>query len=306
MQTSADDSLEREHAPPGSALYYAIVFSSREPFAHPLWRGASIALHALRERWLDIVAGAGEPHIKEHRINWWSDEIMEARDGRPRHPVSIALSRYGGKDIWRKPEVVEMLRAAGNAVADGLCRMQAREDFCRDFGGACLSLEDALIHALPSTDEASIPLESGAENEDRIQTLRVCGRALECATLANPPPGLWAGLRSRSDTHPAQDKPRKEATSQPEGEDAKTLHRQELRWADNALGDAIALITPADDPLSLETETLLRIRKAEIRCASKPDTPRPTSITPLRKLYIAWRCARKAGAHKKHRSLNAT
>lgn len=308
MQTNPDDSLEREHAPPGSAVYYATLFAGREPFAHRYRRGASIALHALRERWLDIIADTGEPHIKDHKINWWSDEIMEARDGRPRHPISIALSRCAKREFWCRPEVIDMLRAAGNATTDGLSREKTREDFCRDFGGNCLTLKYGLVNATQSAsssiDDAPPPFDAHAKDASRIKAIAACGRALECATLANPPPALWTGLQRLCEANPAQDEHQERASiaSHFEGDDIERPHRQRIRWADDALGEALALITPAEDPLFLETEILLRIRQAEIRRALDLDEPRPASITPLRKLFIAWRCARKAKAHEKHRS----
>ncbi|WP_025771599.1 hypothetical protein [Thioalkalivibrio sp. HK1] len=306
MQTKPDDSLEREHAPPGSAVYYATLFAGRGPFAHRYRREASIALHALRERWLDIIADTGEPHIKDHKINWWSDEIMEARDGHPRHPVSIALSRHAGREFWRKPEVIGMLRAAGDAVAHGLSQKRDVEDFCRDFGGNCLALKYGLVNAPQSasspSEDPSPPLDACTKDASKVAALAACGRALERAMLANPPPSLWAGLQGLFKASPADLEERANTASHEEGDDTAKTHRQRIRGAGDALSEALALISPAKDSLFLETEILLRIRQAEIRLASNLDKPRPTSITPLRKLFIAWRCARKAKAHKQHRS----
>ncbi len=303
MQPNPDDFLEREHAPSGSALYYALLFSAREPFAHRHRRKASIALHALRQGWLDIIAGAHDPQVRDHKINWWSDEIMEAREGRPRHPVSIALSRYGGREFWRRPEATSMLRAAARAAAEGLSRESDRERFCHDFGGNCLVLEDRLPNAPPqdtppASEQSPPPLESRPKNAPRIATLKDCGRAIECATLANPPPGLWLGLQRLCEKNQSPpDNPTIDPGQSPKRKPAATPippRRQRLRHARKALQEALDLVGNAEDPLFLKTRTLIRIRQAEIERALAIETPRPVSITPLRKLFIAWRCARKA------------
>ena len=106
-------------APPGSSLYYATLFAgSRE-------RAAFVAVHALRHALLDIVDTIADVNVRASKLNWWSGEIIEARDGSPRHPVSLAITRSCGKPLWSRPEVLAMLGAVARVSAAGGDRVRS-------------------------------------------------------------------------------------------------------------------------------------------------------------------------------------
>ena len=159
-----------EAAPSGSSLHYATLFIG------PRERAALVAVHALRHALLGIIDTVADPDVRARKLNWWSNEIMEARDERPRHPVAVAITRHCAAQFWRRPEVLAMLTAIGRASAAGGFESEAARDrFCEDVGGGTARLCAAAVAA--GTSDTSGP-------HDDIGAL---GSALEYAMLAGVP-----------------------------------------------------------------------------------------------------------------------
>ena len=159
-----------EAAPSGSSLHYATLFIG------PRERAALVAVHALRHTLFGIVDTVADPDVRARKLNWWSNEIMEARDGRARHPVAVAITRHCAAQFWRHPEVLAMLTAIGRtSAAGGFESEAARDRFCEDVGGGTARLCAAAVAA--GTSDTSGP-------HDDIGAL---GSALECAMLAGAP-----------------------------------------------------------------------------------------------------------------------
>ena len=263
-------------APPGSSLYYATLF------AGPGERAALVAVHALRHTLLEIVEGIADSNVRAHKLNWWSDEIMEAREGRARHPVAVALTRHGGEGFWRRPEVLAMLSAvAGVSAAGGFASVAARDRFCEDVGGGTARLCAAVAAFEP--DEAVL---------DRF---RMLGGALEAATLAGIP-NVRSGLERIPATAP--DTRSGEAARVDPGNGAQRIVVERVR-ARGALADSAGKLPRRACPAMLVYRTLARIQLAALANAIRrpaSTVPAAASITPIRKLWIAWRTARQGGA----------
>ena len=260
-----------EAAPPGSSLHYATLF------LRPRERAAFVAVHALRHTLLDVLDTIADPDVRAHKLNWWSSEIMEARDGRARHPVAVAITRHGTMRFWRRPEVLAMLTAIGRAsAASGFESETARDRFCEDVGGGTARLcAAAAAVAAGASDEAGVS-ETGAR--DGIGAL---GSALEYAMLASVPT-VRSGLRYAGGGSGA--------TSQRIAEERARAHR--------ALADAVRDAPLRAGPVGLVYRTLAHIQRAALAGALRkpaPAAPLSASITPIRKLWIAWRIARRAG-----------
>ena len=263
-------------APPGSSLYYATLF------AGPDERAALVAVHALRHTLLEVVEDIADPNVRAHKLNWWSDEIMEAREGRARHPVALALTRHGGEAFWRRPEVLAMLSAvAGLSAAGGLASATARDRFCEAVGGGTARL--------CATVAAFEPGEAG------LSRLRTLGAALEAATLAGVP-RVRSGLERIP--APAPDARSGEADRVDPDNGARRIVEERVRAREALAG--IAGDSPRRGcPAMLVYRTLARIQLAALANALRGPAAAsitPASITPLRKLWIAWRTARQGGA----------
>ena len=263
-------------APPGSSLYYATLF------AGPGERAALVAVHALRHTLLEIVEDIADPNVRAHKLNWWSDEIMEAREGRARHPVALALTRHGGEAFWRRPEVLSMLSAvAGLSAAGGLASATARDRFCEDVGGGTARLCATVAAFGPG--------------EAELSRFRALGTVLEAATLAGIP-NVRSGLERIP--APAPDTRSGEAARVGPGNGARRIVEERVR-AREALADTAGSLPRRACPAMLAYRTLARIQLAALANAlRKPaaTVPAAASITPIRKLWIAWRIARQGGA----------
>ena len=322
-----------EAAPSGSSLHYATLFIG------PRERAALVAVHALRHTLFGIVDTVADPDVRARKLNWWSDEIMEARDERPRHPVAVAITRHCAAQLWRRPEVLAMLTAIGRASAAGEFESEAARDrFCEDVGGGTARLCAAAVAA--GTSGTSGP-------HDDIGAL---GSALEYAMLAGVPIarsglmripnatsnapermehdgpgasvgagyGTVAGREPRRIDRGGPDAAARRATREhidgaPGAGPWRTVGKQaggipgnpapqriaeERARAHQALAGAVRDVSLRAGPVMLVYRTLAHIQLAALAGALRkpaPAAPLSASITPIRKLWIAWRTARRAG-----------
>ena len=333
-----------EAAPPGSSLHYATLFLD------PRERAACVAVHALRHTLLDILDTIADPNVRAHKLNWWSSEIMEARDGRARHPVAVAITRHGTARFWRRPEVLAMLTAIGRvSAASGFESEVARDRFCEDVGGGTARLCAAAVAAGASDTAGSTSGTFGTSGAgDGIGAL---GAALEYAMLAGVPtarsglmripkampevpermehdtPNADAGYGAiaerspgsigrgeRGDPDPAAPQAaRKQIDGGPGAMPRSTVGKQsggisghpaphriaeERARAHQALADAVRDAPLRAGPVGLVYWTLAHIQLAALAGALRkpaPAAPLSASITPIRKLWIAWRAACRTG-----------
>ena len=263
-----------EAAPPGSSLHYATLFATARE------RSAVVAVHALRRTLLGIVESIADPNVRARKLNWWSNEIMEARDGRARHPVAISVTRHCGAPIWSRPEVLAVLSAVRHAsAADGIESVEDRDRFCDDVGGGTAGL-----------CATAVALES---DETAFTAIRVLGAALEGAMLASVPivrSGLTRIPKPASGTRLST------GDSDPDGAALGIV--EERSRSKRALADAVREAPLRAGPAMLVYRTLARIQLASLSNALRRPSravPPAASITPIRKLWIAWRTARLDG-----------
>ncbi|MFM0042747.1 squalene/phytoene synthase family protein [Paraburkholderia sediminicola] len=83
-----DEYCQQKAAPPGSSIYYAL---RQAPAAsQPLLT----ALFALRREFEETVKETSDPAIGRTKLAWWQNEIAALASGSPSHPVSKALAAY--------------------------------------------------------------------------------------------------------------------------------------------------------------------------------------------------------------------
>ena len=260
-----------EAAPAGSSLYYATLFVG------PRERAAIVAVHALRQTLVGIVDSIADSHVRAHKLNWWSNEIMEARDGRARHPVAVSLTRHCGAPFWSRPEVLAMLSAVGDvSAADGMVSVGARDRFCDHVGGGAAQL-CATVTRFAAGDPA-------------LNDLRRVGARLEAAVLAGVPI-VQSGLRRVPES--ASGTARR--TTRDGSDDSTRRFAEERIRARNSLENAIGDAPRGAGPAMLVYRTLALVQIAALANALRKRDRKvpPASIAPIRKLWIAWRAARR-------------
>ncbi len=255
-------------APPGSSLHYATLrVGARE-------RGAIIAVHAFRHSLVAIIETIADSHVRATKLNWWSGEILNARDGHPHHPVSAAIARHGAERLWRRAEVLAMFAAVARAsTEDGFASATARDEFCEHVGGGTARLCMA------------------AAGHDAPQEVGVLGAALERALLAGTP-SARSGIRRI----PASTSEAVGATEHDGPGAGPDLIARERTRAHRALADAVRDTPRGAEPAVLVYRTLARLQLAALAAALRKPAgraPSAASISPLRKLWIAWRAARE-------------
>ena len=260
-----------EAAPPGSSLYYATLFAGARE------RAALVAVHAFRRVLIDIVESIADANVRATKLNWWSGEIMEARDGRARHPVSVAMTRHCGTTLWLRPEVLAMLSAVARVSAEsGFGSEAARSDFCEEVGGGTASL-----------CAVAVPSAAGTRRPDAMRGL---GAAVEGAILAGTP-----SVRSGIGRIPGSTSPAAGGAATGDSDAGRRRIAEERARAHQALADAVRGSSRQADPVALLYRSLARMQLAALAKALRASggrAPPAASISPIRKLWIAWRAAR--------------
>lgn len=83
-----DDYCADKAAPPGSDVYYSVLFLAPER------RLATIALEAVRRELEDAVRDASDPAVVQSKLQWWRQELARLFEGRPEHPAAKALQPH--------------------------------------------------------------------------------------------------------------------------------------------------------------------------------------------------------------------
>lgn len=82
---NANEYCRTKTAPPGSSLHYALLFTE------PDKREALLALHAFHAEITGIVAECSDHNVATAKLAWWQEELSRVFEGGGSHPVSQAL-----------------------------------------------------------------------------------------------------------------------------------------------------------------------------------------------------------------------
>jgi len=134
---------QRRGTPAGSMRYFAVLFAA------PGVRQLLHAFYAFEAELRDTIGGASHD-IAHTRLQWWHDELTRLGDGRPRHPVTIALAPA----MAQRPADLARLRELMHAAALDLARntyadWPELERYC----GQCGALQEAIAGALTSPSD---------------------------------------------------------------------------------------------------------------------------------------------------------
>ncbi|MCK8515959.1 squalene/phytoene synthase family protein [Methylonatrum kenyense] len=261
-------------APPGSALYYALRFAPRQH--QPALR----AVHGFAEEILAVPWTVSDPGVGQVKLDWWQAEIERIASGKGRHPLATALgpaiTRHG-LPLTPFRQLIDGARMDleygsypdGNALASYLHRT----------GIPLAALELQIGH--PYRDDNDSAAHHAGMGLRLTELLRRLRPALDRGRCYLPESDLRAAGLSVEQL-PAS-----------AGSDAA---RQALvAQVDNAA----SLLHKASEALDLTDSpgyrcTRIRVRLAaailqEMRRADYPMLQAELSLTPLRRLWLAWR-----------------
>jgi phytoene synthase len=116
--TTPQDYVQQKAAASGSSFYYAFLFLP------PPRRAAITAFYAFCREIDDVVDEAGEPSVAAAKLDWWQAEVDCAFSGQPTHPAMRALMPWAGEFGIKARHLL--------AVIEG-CRMDLAQTRYLDF-----------------------------------------------------------------------------------------------------------------------------------------------------------------------------
>lgn len=265
-------------APPGSNLYYSLLFLPESQ------RRAALGLFAFQRQVMDIALRSTDPAPRQAQLDWWRAELSRMLAGQAGHHAAILLAE--ARKTYQLPQELfqEMLEASAMDVENTVypsfkdlslyCHRKSASTWmlAAEIGGYRERQTVKFAHELGTALElARIVLELGQD----------CARGrlylpldeLEAQGIA--PEALLAGQR------PAR---------------FAELMRIQTARAREHFAQAREYLAPADRAHQLPGLILAELELTRLNQAEKQDFPvlnRRIELSPLRKLWTAWRVARR-------------
>lgn len=273
----AGDYWRLETAPPGSDLHYSLlgVDAGR--------RRIIVALHALQKE-IGAVAALSEAGIAQAKLGWWRDEISRLYDGCPRHPISQALQNSISAYQLPRAEITQFIDAA---------KMDLDYDSYPDFQRLRLYCENK--------DSALCALQARVLGYHQAQTLvfaRLTGIALAlCRLLDKTSDALASGrLYIPADELDDFSVSYQEFQEKQMSAQLQALFHHQARRARDYRRQALAALPERDRYRQRSLIVLMELQMAwlaEIEADGFRLLQHRIMLTPLRKLWLAWRTGRR-------------
>ena len=272
-----DEYCQQKAAQSGSSFYYSFLFLSAER------RRAITALYAFCREVDDVVDEVTDPAIARTKLAWWRQEVATAFSGTPQHPVSRALAPVVRQ--FRLPE------AHFQTIIDGMTMdldqtryadFPALELYCHRVAGV-VGLMSAEIFGYTEAATTGYARDLGIA----LQLTNICrdvGEDARRGRLYLPQDDLV-----RFGVAPS-------ALFRNAYSDAfRRLMRYEVQrahqWYDRALSQ-LPRVDRGAQRTGLIMAAIYRTLLDEIARDGYKVLDRRTSLTPLRKLWIAWKTSR--------------
>ena len=273
-----DQYCQEKAAKSGSSFYYSCLLLSPE---------RRRALNALQAWRLELDAIVHENHdagVALQRLDWWRAELRRLYEGKPNHPVSHALQPY----LADLPEA-EMARAMDGTETD-LAQSRYFDDvvlgrYCSAVGGTFGKLTARLLgFSDPRTLDAAEKL---GVSQMRIRIVREVGHDARQGRIYIPVSTLQRFEVPASDIMQSRHSPQFVALMRDEATQARALYQE-----------ALAMLPRADRRAQRAALALAAIHHAlldEIEAADFQVLTQHIALTPMRKLWIAWKTWLKNG-----------
>lgn len=270
----ADRYCRDKVAPEGSTLYYCLMFSSGRT------RDWITAVRALGEELREVADQCTDLNVGRSKLAWWHEECTRLLAGEPRHPVSGALRQHGKVE---KKQLMALLDGALQRIESG--GAETRENMT-----GLVEKATAPLGALAASGCDG----SGADETAFAEKLYP---ALDQARIARSP--RLHGWRSftylPSDELARAGVLKDHLESRVTSEALAGVVRSQVSHAVDQIEHALADAPGAPSEFSFSAISEARIELANLGLIRRRHfrvLERPVMITPVRKLWIAWRTAR--------------
>jgi phytoene synthase len=269
-----DEYCAQKAARRGSALYYSLCFLAPEK------RRAATAIYAFVRETQDAARDCSDLGVARARLAWWRTETAQAFEGKPQHPVAQALARVVADYALPQEQFQEII--------DGVETELAARGF-PDFKALQLH-----CHRLGSTPAVLAAEVYGYQDRRTLKFAHDLGLALQLTTLV-----LDVGAEARRGrlTLPENELAAhgigaRELVSCPAGTRVGEFLGRQIERCDRLYAQALGQLPPTDRCSQRPALALAAIARAlldEIRGDPAQVLAARVDLTPLKKLWIAWR-----------------
>ena len=263
-------------APAGSNLYYSTLYHD------PPDKRKLHALFAFYQELGAVVYSSSDPGAARVTLYWWFEEIGRLFAGEPRHPVTRELSQLDSADYLPQQEMMGCVATMAQFL--DAPEAGAYHDWLKRHSTASGNIWKAAGQACGCTDPDTLAT---------LATAGCCYGAFEL--LHHVRHFARLGLSILPVELLSKHNLNLEAIIQPESGDVGTAFFTELfGLIQNEIQTCLANLRGKDAGNLLFAVTMLKILGAlcrEYRSAATPITHTRISLTPIRKLWIAWRTA---------------
>jgi phytoene synthase len=266
--------VQDKAAKSGSSFYYAFLFLP------PPRRAAITAFYAFCREVDDVVDEVADPGVAATKLAWWRSEVAAAFGGRPTHPVTKALMPHVQTYDIRAEHLL--------AVIDG-CQMDLEQSRYLDFAG--LARYCHLVAGVVGEVAASI---FGRTQAETVAYAHRLGLAMQLTNIVRD---VGDDARRGRIYLPMSelkqfDVKAQEILSRGYSERFAALMKFQAERAHRTYDEAFALLPGADRTAQkpgLMMANIYRSLLREIEAGGFQVLHQRTSLTPLRKLWIAMR-----------------
>lgn len=265
-------------APRGSSLYYALYFADRRK------QPALYAVHAFHAEVMGVSREVSDASVGQVKLNWWREELARLYAGTGRHPVSEALQPALERYNLAREYFEEILEAAEtDRLYNAYPSFKQLSLYCHRAGGALQHLT-AEINGYEDRATARYAHDLGMALQ-LTEILRNVRLDAERGQVYLPEDELQQAGLDRADLL-------KPAT----GERLREFFALQADRIDKFFDQAFERLAPEDaraQRSNLILAVLYRELLAEMREENFPLLDHAIHLTPLRKLWLAWRTARR-------------
>ena len=275
----------------GSSLYYSLLWTP--PFAKDNFLRRLTLIHALASS-LDEVQ---EPTVAEKKIHWWHEELERLAKSTPRHPACEENREWlGGNQTAIRHCLSILSSAASTRYTQSQTDEEARQLLLASFKSRLALLSDALQDPQPRPGQ-----QAGSAKREALsnQTLQSDELALAFATHENLyrlPYFLHRGFAVFSDeTYERHSVTPKTLTTDGSETLLEEAITHSLAFFDQAFANE-STRSEFQKPAQLPLWRLAKLRAAQLKLWQRQGTrliSERATLTPVRKLYIAWRHRRR-------------